>query len=169
MFVRLNFILMRLGKGEKVLKVYYHHYLPFVRRLIKVFLITLPFYFMLFLFKDGLPNNIIFGFHLVLISVFSLITVYITLVYWLDRLVITNKRVVFIDWKYLTVKAEHETELADIQEVSSYEKGIIAILPVFDYGSIVIQTASSSPTIEFPEAPDPDSIKTFIYSLIHDR
>ena len=161
---------MRLGKGEKVLKVYYHHYLPFVFRLLKVFVVTLPFYFLLFLFREGLPNNIIFGFHLVLISIFSLVTVYVTLVYWLDRLVVTNRRVVFIDWKYLTVKAEHETELADIQEVSSYEKGIIAVLQIFDYGSIVIQTASSTPTIEFPEAPDPDGIKKFIHSLVvHDR
>ncbi len=81
-------------------------------------------------------------------------------------MVITNKRVIFIDWKYLTVKAEYEAELKDVQDITSKEKGVIALLPIFDYGDIIIKTASNLPTIEFTEAPDPDGIKKFIHQII---
>ena len=89
--------------------------------------------------------------------------------YWLDRLVITNKRIVFIDWKYLTVKVEYETELKDIQDITSREKGIFSILPFFDYGTIEIKTSSNKTTIVFTEARNPNGIKKLLQRiLIHD-
>lgn len=159
---------MHLEKDEVILKIFYHHYTPFIHRMLKIIGATLPFYFLIFIFKSSLDFSQIFWAHLFVIFLFSLVTIYVTLVYWLDRLIITNKRVVFIDWKYLTVKAEYETELHDIQDVTSREKGVIAILPFFDYGTIEIKTASNKTTIRFTEAPNPNGIKKFIQRvLIH--
>ena len=98
--------------------------------------------------------------------VFSLVAVYLTLIYWLDRLIVTNKRIIFIDWEYLTVKTEHEAELNDIQDITSQEKGLVALIPFFDYGTIVIKTASAKTFIKFTQSPDPNGIKQFIYSNI---
>jgi hypothetical protein len=157
---------MHLDTGEKILMTYYHHYTPFVYRIIKVIVATLPFYFLIFLFKSSLSFNTIFFLHLFVVSLFSLVTIYVTLVFWLDRLIVTNKRLIFIDWKYLSVKSEYETELKDIQAITSVERGIFAILPFFDYGKIEIKTSSNQTTIIFLEAPNPNGIKKFIQSLL---
>jgi hypothetical protein len=127
---------------------------------------TLPFYFLIFIFKASLSFNQIFWAHLFIVFLFSLVTIYITLVYWLDRLVITNKRLIFIDWKYLTVKSEYETELRDVQDIVSVERGLFAILPFFDYGIIKVKTSSNKTTIHFDEAPNPNGIKKFIQTIL---
>ena len=87
----------------------------------------------------------------------------------MDRLVITNKRIVYIDWQYLTVKAEYETELKDIQDLASHERGIIAIFPVFDYGTFEVKTASSDVTIRFENAPNPSEILKFVQDILIHR
>jgi hypothetical protein len=159
---------MHLDQGEVILKVFYHHYSPFIVRLLKIISTTIPFYFLIFIFKDSFDFTTVFFLHLFIVSVFSIVTVYVTLVYWLDRLVVTNKRLIFIDWTYLTVKTEYETELKDVQDITSIEKGIFAILPIFDYGTIEIKTASNQTTIVFVEAPNPNGIKKFVQTvLIH--
>lgn len=161
---------MHLSPDEKILKVFYHHPTPFIFNLLKLIFATLPFYFILFVLKDGFSFGAIVTMHIVVVLLFSIAAVYITLIYWLDRLIITNKRIVFIDWKYLTVKTEHEATLNDIQDITSTEKGLIALIPIFDYGTIVVKTASAKTLIDFPQAPDPDGIKKFIQDLlVHDH
>lgn len=103
--------------------------------------------------------------YIIVMFIFSLIFIYITLIYWLDRLVITNRRVVFIDWKYLSVKVEAETELKDIQDIVSRENGIFSLIPFLDFGTIKIKSASNKTAITFPQAPDPNGMKKFIQSL----
>lgn len=150
------------------MKVYYHHYFPFVIRLLKVVIATIPFYFLVFLFRDSLSFSQMLLVHVIVVLLFSLITIYVTLVYWLDRLIVTNKRLIYIDWQYLTVKVECETELKDVQDIISTENGVFAVLPFFDYGTIEIKTASLATTIMFEESPNPNGIKKFIQSvLIH--
>lgn len=161
---------MHLGKGERILKIYYHHPTPFVFDLLKLILATLPFYFLLFIMGNSFEFGVVLALHLIVVLLFSLVAIYLTLIYWLDRLIVTNKRIVFIDWKYLTIKTEHEASLYDIEDITSQEKGIIALLPFFDYGTIVIKTASAKTLITFPQAPDPEGVKKFIHSItIHDH
>jgi len=160
---------MYLAKDERILKTYYHHYTPFLANLLKLFVATIPFYLLLYFMRDGFTFGVIMAVHLIIVFLFSLVAVYMTLVYWLDRLVVTNRRIIFIDWEYLTVKTEHESELKDIQDITSREKGIVALIPFFDYGELVIKTSASQTFIKFTEAPDPDGIKKFIYTQItHD-
>jgi hypothetical protein len=161
---------MHLSPDERILKVFYHHPTPFIFNLLKLIFATLPFYFILFAMKDSFAFGAIITMHIIVVLIFSMAAVYITLIYWLDRLIVTNKRIVFIDWKYLTVKTEHEATLNDIQDITSTEKGLIALIPLFDYGRIVVKTASAKTLIDFPQAPDPDGIKKFIQNLtVHDN
>jgi len=126
---------------------------------------SLPFYFMLFLLADSLSNNVIILIHLGIVTVFTLAVIYITIVYWLDRLVVTNRRVIFIDWKYLTTKAEFEAKLKDVQDIRTVERGILASLPFLDYGVVEIRTASDRTVINFPQAPNREGIRQFIYKI----
>lgn len=157
---------MHLEENEVVLAVFYHHYTPFIYRMLKIIGGAFPFYFLIFALRKSLTFNQILWGHIFIVTLFVGVTVYVTLVYWLDRLVVTNKRLIFIDWKYLSVKAEYETELKDVQDITSTEKGIFAILPIFDYGVIEIKTSANKTIICFEEAPNPNGIKKFIQTIL---
>lgn len=156
---------MHLREGERILKVYHHHPTPFVFDVLKVILGSFPFFLLLFLFHPALSTKVYVITNLVIFIIFSLVIVYISLIYWLDKLVITDQRVVYIDWKYLTVRDEAEALLSDIQDVQTEEKGLLAFFRLFDYGTLRLDTASSYVTIEFLDAPDPENIRKFIYHL----
>ena len=156
---------MDLREGERILKVYHHHPTPFIFDLLKLIAATFPFFLLLFLFQGALPTKWYIIAHLILFACFALVVTYIALIFWLDKLIITNKRIVFIDWKLLTVRDEAEALLGDIQDVQTEEKGVLANLWLFDYGLLRLDTASSYITIQFPDAPDPEAIRRFIYHV----
>jgi len=85
--------------------------------------------------------------------------------YWLDRLIVTNHRVVYIDWKYLTIRNEYGADLGDIQDIITKEKGFLAHFRMFDYGEFRLETASNRAIIVFVDAPDPESLRQFVYKL----
>lgn len=93
---------------------------------------------------------------------FSIIILYLALIYWLDKLIITNKRAIHVDWILLSKRTEGEALLYDIQDIHTQEKGLFSALYLFDYGVIRLETASSKTTIIFIQAPDPEGIKTFM-------
>lgn len=154
---------MKLREGEKVIKVYHHHPTPFVFDVIKVILGAFPFFFMLYLFQSLLSGKWFALLHLIIFFVFALIIVYISLIYWLDKFVITNHRVIYTDWKYLGVREEADALLNDIKDIQTEEKGFLASFRIFDYGMLRLDTPSSYVTIEFYDAPDPESIRLEIY------
>lgn len=156
---------MELREGEEILKVYHHHPTPFVFTVLRVIAVTFPFFLMIFLFKGVLSPKWFFLAHLFVFLMFSLVLVYLSLIYWLDKLVVTNNRVIHIDWKYLTIRDEAEALLKDIQDVQTEEKGVLAALWIFDYGLLRLDTPSSYITIEFFNAPDPEGIRKFIFHV----
>lgn len=156
---------MHLREGEHIVKIFHHHPTPFVFDVLKVIAATLPFYLILFWFKGALSTKWYLLAHLIILFIFSLVIVYVSLIYWLDKLVITNLRVIHIDWKYLTIREEAEGFLDDIEDIQTMEKGILSHFWIFDYGIIKIDTASSHQTLEFTEAPDPEGIRQYIYRI----
>ena len=156
---------MLLTKDEFVLKIFYHHYTPFFFNVFKLVFFIMPFYLILYLIKDTLTFKVIFIVHLVLLFVFIALLIYLTLIYWLDRLVITNKRVIFIDWKYLTVKKISEVEFGDIIDVEVHTSGIFSKFKFLDFGSIDLLTSTSKVAISFPQAAYPIKLRTYIQSL----
>lgn len=156
---------MKLSEGERILKVYHHHPTPFVFNVLKVILGTFPFLLLLFLFESLFSTKAFIFAHLILFFVFSLIIVYISFIYWLDKLVITDKRVVYINWKYLTVREEAEALINDIQDIRTKENGFLSNFWIFDYGKLRIDTPSSYVIVEFYNAPDPEEIRKYIFHI----
>lgn len=153
---------MQLQRGEQVIRIYHHHPLPFVIQILKSLGASFPFFFLLFLFSSAMRYEWIVISVLFIMAIYTVIIVYLALIYWLDKLVITNKRIIHIDWKLLSQRDEGEALLTDIQDISSKEKGILSALYLFDYGQIRLETAASKATIIFTEAPDPEGIKAFL-------
>ncbi len=156
---------MDLREGEHILKVYHHHPTPFVFDVLKVILGAFPFFFLLFLFESLFSTKTYLMLHLAVFLLFVLVIIYVSLIYWLDKLVITSERIIHIDWKYLTVRDEAEALLSDIQDIQTEEKGIFSTFWILDYGTLRLDTSSSYVTLEFFQAPDPEGIRKFIYHL----
>lgn len=154
---------MRLSEGEQILKIYRHHPTPFFYQIIKIIVGCIPFFFLLYLFAPLMSFQWFFIAHIIIFIIFALIILYASMLYWLDKLIVTNRRLLFVDWKYLTVRDESEALLKDINDVITFEKGFLSSFKMFDYGIVRVDTPASSVTITFVDAPNPEGIRQFIF------
>lgn len=157
---------MHLQGNESIQRVYRHHYFPFILRIFVFLAASVPFYFILFALEPSLTVlGFFIGFSLITF-LFILVFLYMAFIYWADRLVITNHRVIHVNWKLLNVSEEHDAELKDIQDITIKNKGIFAFVPFLDYGTLTVETSASKLSVHFDIAPHPDQIKRFIFSVI---
>lgn len=84
--------------------------------------------------------------------------------YWFFNIyIVTNERVVDIDFLYLLYKRFSQAELSKIQDISFASGGILAT--IFDYGNVTIETAGEAPNLEFEKIPHPEKVVETIRSL----
>lgn len=79
--------------------------------------------------------------------------------------IVTNERVVDIDFYYLLYKHVAEARLDNIQDISYRTSGIFSTL--FNCGDVLIQTASETPNFEFGFVPQPEKVVETISELSH--
>ena len=77
--------------------------------------------------------------------------------------IVTNERVVDINFIYLLYKQFSQAELSKIQDISYATGGIFAT--VFDYGNVTIETAGEVPNLTFEKVPHPEKVVETIRSL----
>jgi hypothetical protein len=77
--------------------------------------------------------------------------------------IVTNERVVDIDFYYLLYKKFSQAELNKIQDISYTSGGILAA--VFNYGNVSIETAGEAPNITFEIIPFPERVVETIRAL----
>lgn len=153
---------MHLRDGENILIKVKRHPTPYIVRVLGILLLAMPIYFIIY----GVGTIISMDVMLILMAILSflvgiIITIF-SLNYFLDTLLISNKRIVLVNWKSIFQREENEVELVDIQDINTLEKGILSGLRILDYGSISIETAASKTSITFTNCPDPEKTKHFI-------
>lgn len=77
--------------------------------------------------------------------------------------IITNQRILDIDFPSTLYKEVTIAELRDVQEVTTKAVGYIGA--VFNFGNILVQTAGTKANIEFHNAPKPSEIVKVINEL----
>jgi uncharacterized membrane protein YdbT with pleckstrin-like domain len=77
--------------------------------------------------------------------------------------IVTNERVIDIDFYYLLYKKFSQAELNKIQDTSFETGGIVATF--FNFGNVKVQTAGESPNLEFDKVPYPDQVVETIRRL----
>ena len=114
-----------------------------------------------------------------LLSSFSLKYKFISILFWylitfivafekflswyFDVYIITDNRVVDIDFKNLIVKKFSEADIHKIQDVTS---NVIGFFPtMFNYGVVNIQTAAEVPEISFENIPNPEKVIKVLQEL----
>ncbi|MBI3386003.1 PH domain-containing protein [Candidatus Gottesmanbacteria bacterium] len=80
--------------------------------------------------------------------------------------IVTNQRVVDIDFKYLLYKMFSEANLSKIQDINYASGGIFAA--AFNFGDVTVETAGEVPNIEFDKVPHPERVVQTISELAED-
>lgn len=82
-------------------------------------------------------------------------------VYWFFNIfIVTNERIIDIDFVNLLYKDVSETQLSRVQDISYQTRGIFATM--FDYGDVTIQTAGEVPNFAFEIVPKPSQVVDII-------
>lgn len=77
--------------------------------------------------------------------------------------IVTNERLVDIDFVNLLYKEFSEARLEKIQDISFNSRGILAAL--FNFGTVHVQTAGELPNFSFESVPNPEDIVRTIADL----
>ena len=78
------------------------------------------------------------------------------LAWYFDVVIITDKRVIDVDFNNLLVKKFSEARLLMIQDITSKVSGLFQT--IFNYGKVKVQTAGETPEIIFEDIPNPEKI-----------
>jgi len=93
---------------------------------------------------------------------------FINFLYWYFNVyIVTNERVVDIDWYSILYHKTSSTRISKIQDVSVTRVGVFA--GVFDYGDIHIQTAAEEANFEFAAVPHPELVKDKLEELMEEE
>ncbi len=84
-------------------------------------------------------------------------------IFYLDMLVITNDRLLDIEQRNLFARSISETDLYQVQDVSSEVIGVFAT--IFNYGNVTIQTAGAVLKFMVHNVHDPNGLRDEILSL----
>ncbi len=84
--------------------------------------------------------------------------------WFINIYIVTNERIVDIDFYYLLYKHFAEAELNKIQDISYTSQGIFAA--IFNYGDVTIETAGEAPHLVFEMVPYPEHVVETIRTLM---
>ena len=89
----------------------------------------------------------------------------VSFLHWFFNIyIVTNERVIDVDFQYLLFKRFSQAELERIQDISYTMGGIFAT--IFHYGNVYIQTAGEMPNLEFLAVPRPDKVVEKVRNLM---
>jgi len=78
--------------------------------------------------------------------------------------IITNERIIDIDFHGVIYKEVTETQLGKVEDVTAKSGGFFA--SVFNYGNVFVQTAGAELNIEFMKVPKPSEVTKIINDLV---
>jgi hypothetical protein len=93
---------------------------------------------------------------------------YINFITWYYNVaLITDQRVIDVDFSSLVYKDVATTKLSLVQDISYAQVGVVRTF--FDYGNILIQTAGSLDNFIFESSPKPEAAVHIVEELIGKR
>ncbi len=78
--------------------------------------------------------------------------------------IITNKRIIDIDFYSILYRETSETRLKNVEDITSKEAGYFGSF--FHYGNVFVQTAGTQVNIEFLNVPEPEEVVKIINGLL---
>lgn len=156
---------MHLRPDETIIEKYRHHPFPFFLQMLLMGFASVILFAGIVLFFPDVSSDILFTVRLVLAILLLLFIAHLVLVYWGDALILTNYRLISVDWKFFHWQTEEELGLHSVKEVETSDNGLLRYIPLFDYG-IVRVFSEGKGEISFSQAPSPDKIKHAILTYV---
>ena len=132
--------------------------------LIVILMIFAPLTLSVFPILSFLPSN----FQFIAVLVWYLITTAFVLesflTWFFNVNIITDERIVDIDFHNLIYKEVSDCKIDNIQDVTYKMGGVVRT--IFDYGDVYIQTAAEVPAFEFLAVPKPSKVARVLQDLI---
>ncbi len=132
--------------------------------LIAILMIFAPLTLSIFPILSFLPSN----FQFIAVLIWYLITTAFVLesflTWFFNVNIITDERIVDIDFHNLIYKEVSDCKIDNIQDVTYKMGGVVRT--IFDYGDIYIQTAAEIPAFEFLAVPKPNKVARVLQDLI---
>jgi len=151
-------------RDEKVILVLRAHPITQIPWLVNSILLFVLLYLSNSFFNNFLSTLQIVFFNLS-ISFFILSYAWINFISWFFNVgIITNKRIVDVDYQPITYKEVTGTRLGKVEDVTDKTTGFFA--SIFNYGDLFIQTAGAEINIEFLSIPAPATAVRIINKLI---
>lgn len=158
---------LRLAPGEVPLKVYTRHWSVFLRWSIVYLVLLLPVVILLIWAANdafqGLNWGIVFLILLYLVGI-SLLYRYGYADWRNDALIMTDRRLIYVEQTILFSLSVREALLSNVQNVRSSTKGLPA--SIFRYGNLLIETAARQMDISFGPIPHPQEAQQDIMSRL---
>lgn len=123
-----------------------------------------PFFWVWLPVISALPGNYLF-----VLTLFwdALILVFVFeqfLMWFFSVNIVTDERVIDVDFYGLLFKKVGVSAINKIQDVNYFQKGVMGT--IFNFGDVLIQTASEIPEFVFNKVPNPDKVVKVLSELI---
>lgn len=112
---------------------------------------------------DSIPSNFRFIFILMWYLITTAYTLESFLTWFFNVYIVTDERIIDIDFYNLIYKEVSDANIDKIQDVTYKMGGVIRTL--FNYGDVLIQTASEIPNFDFLAVPRPDMVARVLQDL----
>lgn len=112
---------------------------------------------------DSIPTNFRFIFILIWYLVSTAYTLESFLTWFFNVYIVTDERIIDIDFYNLTYKEVSDANLDKIEDVTYKMGGVIRTL--FNYGDVLIQTAAEITNFDFLAVPYPDKVVKVLQDL----
>lgn len=154
--------------GEKIVLLLRAHPITNIPWILAACLLALaPSILTLAPFLSFLPGNFQFVVLLMWYLIVAAFVIESFLGWFFNIYIVTDERVVDIDFINLIYKEDSHANLEDVQEIKASVGGVVGTM--FNFGNVSMQTAGAHPTIEFGNVGDPASVVKITRQLQEDR
>lgn len=155
-------------QDEEVILIIRSHWIVYVPQIVLAILVlTLP-WILAAISSDIFKSAVVFISLLITSLLVGASILIATLVKWYYNVdMITDQRVVDLDFPNIMAHTMSETQLEHIEEVTQKQLGLLG--SVFDVGTVYVQTAGSNQNIEFTNIPRPRDVQEILSDLLESK
>lgn len=155
-------------RDEAVILVIRSHWIVYVPQILIALLVLVLPWVLGAIFSDIFKSTIIFLALLITSLLIGGSILVSTLLKWYYNVdMITDQRVVDLDFPNIMAHTMSEARLENIEDITQKQLGLLG--SVFDVGTVYVQTAGTSQNIEFQNIPRPRDVQEILVDLLESK
>lgn len=153
------------SEDEQIVLVLRQHFVTQVKWVItSIAMMLLPLVFSFAPIFDFLPGNYQFASLLLWYLLVMGFTIESYLKWFYRVYIVTDERIIDVDFISMVYKNVSTTKIDNIEDITSYGVGFMS--SIFDFGTVMIQTAGAVPELVFERVPQPSKVTALLNEMI---